>query len=154
MTKFNNDQVTTAIWFLAGVAIAAASLGYGLGTLASPGSGFITFLAGMAMCFFSLIGLVEATGRRRKGTGWKPVLAKVMWGKSLIVFGFLGAYALLLPFLGFLLCTALFMGFLLRVIVPQTWAVIVVGGILTALGAYGIFEIWLEAQLPKGFLGF
>ena len=33
-------------------------------------------------------------------------------------------------------------------------AVVIAGAIGTAIGAYGIFEVWLKAQLPKGPLGF
>jgi hypothetical protein len=43
---------------------------------------------------------------------------------------------------------------LLRVVKPQGWLVVAAGGILAALGTYGIFELWLKAQLPKGPWGF
>ena len=77
-----------------------------------------------------------------------------MWGKSLIVMLALLAYTLLLMPLGFLLCTALFVGFLLVVVQPQRWYVVISVAVGTAIGAYGIFEVWLKAQLPKGPLGF
>jgi hypothetical protein len=63
------------------------------------------------------------------------------------------AYVFLLKHLGFLLSTMLFIGFLLRAIAPQRWPVVIGMAILTALVCYGIFEWWLKAQLPKGFLG-
>jgi len=154
MPRFNNDQVSTIIWFASGGFIAGGSLGYGLGTLASPGSGFITFLAGLGICFFSFIGLLEATLRKRKGGGWKPVMKDLAWGKAFLVMGALAAYALLLSRLGFIICTALFVGFMLRVVKPQSWPVVIAGGILAALGTYAIFELWLQAQLPSGPLGF
>ena len=154
MDRLNNDQVSAIIWFACGAFIAWASGGYGLGTLASPGSGFITFLAGLGICFFSFIGLVDATLRARKGIRWQPVMRDLDWGKALWVLGALTAYALLLSRLGFILCTALFVGFMLRVVKPQGWPVVVAGGILAALGTYGIFELWLKAQLPRGPLGF
>jgi hypothetical protein len=77
-----------------------------------------------------------------------------MWEKSLIVLAALFAYTLLLRPLGFSLCTALFIGFLLKTVKPQGWMVVIAGSLLTALGAYGIFEVWLKAQLPKGPWGF
>ena len=154
MPRFNNDQVSTIIWFASGGIIAWGSAGYGLGSLASPGSGFITFLAGLGICFFSFIGLVGATFRKRKGSGWKPVMKDLDWGKAFLVMGALTAYALLLSRLGFIICTALFVGFMLRVVKPQGWSVVIAGGVLAALGTYGIFELWLKAQLPRGPLGF
>lgn len=154
MGKLNNDQVSAAVWFALGSIMAIASTRYRLGTLASPGTGFMPFLAGLAIAFFSFIGLVHATLGRKRGVGWKPTMSGLMWGKSLIVLAALFAYTLLLIPLGFSLCTALFLGFLFRTVKPQGWIVVIAGGILTALGAYGIFEVWLKAQLPKGPWGF
>ena len=154
MIKLNNDQVTTIIWFMIGVMIGIGSIGYGLGSLQSPGSGFITFLAALVVCFLSLIGFVEATRDQRKGIGWKPVLVGVFWWKPLIVTISLLAYAFLLNDLGFVLSTAFLIGFLLRAVNPQRWMVVIAGGILSSLGAYAIFEVWLQAQLPKGPWGF
>jgi len=154
MSKFNNDQASAAFWFALGSIIAIASLRYRLGTLASPGTGFMPFLAGLAIAFFSFIGLLHGTLRRKQGVGWKPTMSGLMWEKSLIVLAALFAYTLLLRPLGFSLCTALFIGFLLKTVKPQGWMVVIAGSLLTALGAYGIFEVWLKAQLPKGPWGF
>ena len=154
MGKFNNDQLSSALWLVLGAVIAIASLRYRLGTLASPGTGFMPFLAGLAIAFFSFIGLVHATLRRKQGIGWKPTLRGLMWAKSLIVLSALFAYTLLLTPLGFFLCTALFVGFLLATVKPQRWWVVIAGSLLTAMGAYGVFEVWLKAQLPKGPWGF
>jgi hypothetical protein len=101
-----------------------------------------------------MIGLVHSTLKLKKGEGWKPVMKGLTWKKSLIVLGALFAYALLLKPLGFFLGTALFIGFLLRAVQPQSWLIVAAGAILTAIGSYGIFEIWLQAQLPKGPWGF
>ncbi len=154
MARLNNDQVSTALWFACGAAIAWGSVLLGLGTLASPGSGFITFLAGLGICFFSFVGIVDATFRSRKGEGWRPVMKGLDWGKAFLVMGALTAYALLLSRLGFILCTALFVGFMLRVVKPQSWPAVIAGAVLAALGTYAIFELWLQAQLPSGPLGF
>ncbi len=154
MLKLNNDQLSTILWLVGGGAVAWASVGYGLGTLAAPGSGFITFLAGSGICFFSIIGLVDATLKKREGIGWRPIAKDQRWGKAFLVLGALTAYALLLSRLGFIICTALFVGFMLRVVKPQGWPVVFAGGVFAALGTYAIFELWLKAQLPRGPLGF
>lgn len=154
MSRLNNDQVSTVLWFACGAAIIGGSALNGLGTLASPGSGFITFLAGLGVCLFSSIGMVEATFRSRKGESWRPVMKGAAWGKAFLVMGALTAYALLLSRLGFLLSTALFVGLMLKVVKPQSWPVAVAGGVLGAAGTYAIFELWLKAQLPRGVLGF
>ena len=154
MLKLNNDQLSAILWLIGGGFVAWASVGYGLGTLAAPGSGFITFLAGSGICFFSFIGLLDATLRRREGIGWRPIVKDLRWEKAFLVLGALTAYALLLSRLGFMICTALFVGFMLRVVKPQGWPVVFAGGALAAAGTYAIFELWLKAQLPQGPLGF
>jgi hypothetical protein len=154
MFRTNNDQTSALVWFALGSIVAIASLRYGLGTPDSPGTGFLPFLAGLAISLFSMIGLVHSTLKLKKGEGWKPVMKGLTWKKSLLVLGALFAYALLLKPLGFFLDTALFIGFLLRAVQPQSWLIVAAGAILTAIGAYGIFEIWLQAQLPKGPWGF
>jgi putative tricarboxylic transport membrane protein len=154
MFRLNNDQASAAVWLATGAIIAIASLRYRLGSLDSPGTGFMPFLTGLSISLFSFIGLVQATLKQKKGVGWKPTMSGLMWEKSLIVLAALFAYTLLLTPLGFSLCTALFLGFLFRTVKPQGWIVVIAGGILTALGAYGIFEVWLKAQLPKGPWGF
>lgn len=154
MSGINNDQASAAVWFVVGLVITIASVAYRLGTLDSPGTGFLPFLAGIAIIFSSLIGLGNATLKRRMGVGWKPTMRGLMWKKSFIVLVALLAYALLLKPLGFLLCTVLFNGFLLRAVQPQRWPIVMAGAVGTAVGAYGIFEVWLKAQLPKGPWGF
>ncbi len=149
----NSDQLSSTVWFILGLAVCLGSLQYKLGTPASPGTGFMPFLAGAAICFFSGIGLIHSTLRRRQGEGWTSVLRGVFWKNALIILISLLAYALLLVPLGFVITTTLFIAFLLRAIVPQRWPVVIACSILTAAISYLIFEIWLKAQLPKGPLG-
>jgi len=149
----NNDQLSGAVWFGLGLAVCLGSLQYKLGTPAAPGTGFMPFLTGLAICFFSGIGLIQATLRKRRGEGWSPVLQGVFWKNAMIILVSLLAYALLLFPLGFVVTTTLFIAFLLRAIVPQRWSVVIACSILTAAASYLIFEVWLKAQLPKGLLG-
>jgi hypothetical protein len=64
------------------------------------------------------------------------------------------AYALAMEHLGFLLGTAIFLGFLLRLVEPQRWAVVIGGSLLASAASYGLFEVWLQSELPKGLLHF
>jgi len=149
----NNDQLSGTVWFILGLAVCLGSLQYKLGTPAAPGTGFMPFLSGLAICFFSGIGLIHSTLRRRQGEGWAPVLQGVFWKNAMIILVSLLVYALLLVPLGFVFTTTLFIAFLLRAIVPQRWSVVIACSILTAAASYLIFEVWLKAQLPKGLLG-
>lgn len=112
------------------------------------------FLSGLAIGFFSLVGFIHATIRKNRGEVWTSLLKAVRWEKALIILISLFAYGLLLGPIGFFLCTLLFIGFLLRVIVPQRWLLVTGGSLLITVASYIVFEVFLKAQLPKGFLGF
>ncbi len=150
----NNDQLTSVIWFIIGALIAMNSLRYKLGTLSTPGSGFMPFVVGLAICVLAVIGFGDALVKRRYGTGWKSPLQGVKWWNVFVVLAALIAYALLLRPLGFVAVTVLFMAFLLRVVEPQSWKIVMLGALSTAFASYLLFDLFLKAQLPRGLWGF
>lgn len=150
----NNDQVSTGIWFGIGVLIMVFAVPYELGDLQQPGTGFMPFVTGLAICLLAAIGFIAGTKAQKRGQRWKNFLKGVRWQKPLMALAGLFAYAFLLQPLGFLLATALLVGFLLKAIQPQRWPVVVSGAVLTSLVAYGVFQVWLQAQLPQGLLSF
>lgn len=96
----------------------------------------------------------------RKRTGFNFVEIRKDWSDrealrriSLTIL-FLAGYVFALNYLGFALTTFLFIFLLLRFIVPQKWPTVILASFLVATGSYAIFEMWLRAHLPVGFLGF
>ena len=51
----NNDQRSSIIWLVIGVAIAVYSGKYGLGTMSSPGPGFLPLISGVAIAGLALV---------------------------------------------------------------------------------------------------
>jgi hypothetical protein len=149
----NQDQLSGGLFFVLGCAICLYSAPYRLGTLAAPESGLMPFLSGAAIAVLAALGFVLGTLRRLRGDGWQPLLRGVVWRRSLLTLAALVAYLLLQAHLGFALTTVLFLGFLLRAIFPQRWSVVIATAVLTAAVAYLVFEVWLQAQLPKGPFG-
>jgi hypothetical protein len=149
----NNDQRSSLFWFVIGLAIAFYSGKYGLGTLSSPGPGFVPFLSGLAIAGLALVVFFQqlSKGGREK---IKDLWVQRNWPTMMMVMGALILYTLFFRFLGFLLDTFLLIAFLLRVMEPLSWKKVLTGAIGAALGSYVIFQLWLEAQLPTGFLGF
>ena len=154
MSKITNDFASVVVWIVLGLIISFLSFRYQVGTPNSPGPGFMPLLAGLAVTFCALVGLVKTILDQKGTTGWKPILKGVNWGKALIILVALLVYAVLLERLGFFLCTILFIGFLFRAIKPMKWHVVIGGSLLVTISAYGIFELWLQSQLPKGPWGF
>jgi len=153
MVRLNNEQMGSAFWLAVGVVVTLYATRYGLGTPSSPGTGLMPFVAGVAMCLFAFIGFVRGTIQKNQGVGWKPLLKDVSWPNSFLVLGALLSYVLLLPYIGFVLCTMLFLGFLFRCVKPMSWGRVVFWSILCTLGSWGLFELLLKVPLPKSMWG-
>ena len=149
----NNDQRSSLFWLVIGLAIALYSRKYGLGSLSSPGPGFLPFVSGVAMVLLALVVFFQQFPKSR-GKTLTSLWAHSRWRTVLLVMGSLVLYAVCLRFLGFVLDTFLLTAFLLRVMEPQRWTKVLGGAIGATLGSYVIFQLWLEAQLPAGILGF
>lgn len=148
----NNDQRSSLFWLIVGLAIAFYSRKYGLGTLPSPGPGFLPFLSGVAMALLALVVFFQQIPR--KNDTLKSLWAHKKWPAVPIVMASLIVYAVALGFLGFVLDTFLLTAFLLRVMEPLNWKMVLAGATGATAGSYAVFHLWLEAQLPAGFLGF
>lgn len=149
----NNDQRSSIIWLVIGLAIAVYSGKYGLGSMSSPGPGFLPLISGLAIAGLAVVVFFQQffkPGREKIKDLWQHG----KWPTVLMVLGALVLYTLLLNFLGFIFDTFLLIAFLLRVIEPMNWKKVLAGAFGAAAGSYVIFELWLQAQLPKGFLGF
>ena len=124
-----------------------------LGTLRDPGSGFMFFWVGILMMGLSASVFIRAL--KMKGDGKKAsILGKdIRWKKVLVVLAGLFLYAYVFTSLGFILTTGLLLLFLFKAIEPQKWSWAVLGAVVSTLAAYGVFQLWLGSQLPKGILG-
>jgi hypothetical protein len=149
----NNDQRSSLFWLVIGLAIALYSRKYGLGTFSIPGPGFLPFVSGAAMALLALVVFFQQFPKS-EGATLKSLWAHTKWPTVLMVMGSLVLYAVFLRLLGFLLDTFVLTAFLLRVMEPLNWKKVLAGAAGATLGSYAIFQLWLEAQLPSGFLGF
>jgi ACR3 family arsenite efflux pump ArsB len=149
----NYDQWSSLFWLVIGLAIALYSMKYGLGKFSSPGPGFMPFLSGLTLAGLALVVffLQLSKGRKEK---LRDLWSQKNWTTIVLVMGALVLYTIFFRFFGFLLDTFLLTAFLLRVMEPLSWKKVLAGAIGAAIGSYAIFQLWLEAQLPKGFLGF
>jgi putative tricarboxylic transport membrane protein len=149
----NNDQRTGLFWLIVGLVISFFSTKYGLGTPSAPGPGFLPFITGLIMSGLAAIVFAQQVGKKEKETVLE-LWRNRGWPKVLLVMASLVVYTLLFVPLGFLLDTFLLITFLLRLLEPMGWIKVLGGAVCASGGSYVIFQLWLEAQLPKGFLGF
>lgn len=135
-----------------GVAVASAGVGYGWGSLDSPGPGFVPFLAGAAIAGFSAVTLVQTLTK-----GWRPpreLWTSLRWRRPFVTTVCLLLYSIVLRDLGFLISTFVLTAYLYRMLEPSRWTATVLAALVTTLGFYLVFQIWLDVQLPRGPLAF
>jgi putative tricarboxylic transport membrane protein len=150
MIGLNRDSGACLFFLASGAGICLWSLQYGLGTLAAPGPGFMGLCAGASVCLFSIIGLFANRGIR-KGDG---KLFGHLWRDSLLILLLLVGFALLLNFLGFMVCTFLFLIILVGRKKTYSWPMVLALSVGPSIVMYIVFEVWLQANLPKGLLGY
>jgi hypothetical protein len=122
------------------------------GSFATPGAGFLPFSVGVLMFLLSLILFIQSFSKGEEGR--KALWAKGGTGRVLLILLSLVLYGLILEKLGFILTTFLLMGFLLLAIGKVRRSVVVLLSLISSLGCYGVFQVWLNVQLPKGIFGF
>jgi multidrug transporter EmrE-like cation transporter len=125
---------------------------FSFGSFANPGAGFLPLLVGVLMFLLSFILFIQSFPKGKEGV--KTLLAKGGTGRVLLILFSLVFYGLFLEKLGFILMTFLLMGFLLLAIGRVRKPVVILLSLLSSLGCYGVFKLWLNVQLPKGIFGF
>lgn len=151
-TKLDAHPIGSIVLVITGLAIAMGSLRYEFGSLETPGAGFFPFFTGLSMAFFSAIPLLQSLGR-----GWMPLRSLwegTKWQRMLVVTAAQFLYCFFLQDLGFVLVAFLSMAFLYRLAEKPKWGATVLFASVTTASFYVLFQVWLEAQLPRGFLGF
>ncbi len=135
------------------VYVSIESLRLGLGTWHIPGPGYFSFAGSLLLGVNALLVSFRALGRfasdqagERKTTSEIQNVIKVLVGMA--------AYISLLKVLGTGLCTFLLVAFFQRWIAKEGWLRTVAVGFLVSLGVHVVFNVLLNAQLPRGPLGF
>jgi putative tricarboxylic transport membrane protein len=147
-----HDLISSALLFFVGLFTVVIAPQYDLGTASTPGAGLMPFLSGSLMCFFAVLTFLKAY--RHKSGEVKKIWADIQFKKLIFVLIILFLYALFLEKVGFLISTFLLIFLLLRSVDPRPWLMSLLGGGLTSILSYLIFETWLKAQLPRGIFGF
>jgi putative tricarboxylic transport membrane protein len=147
------DILSSLFWLAVGSGVCYGGYDLELGTLRDPGSGFMFFWVGVIMVGLSLAVLVKAVRMKPEQKGVGLLRREVRRAKILSVLAVLVLYAYVFPHLGFILSTVLLLLFLFKAVEPQKWSWAVLGAVISTLTAYGVFQLWLGTQLPRGFLG-
>lgn len=144
-------------WLLFSVVISREAFRLPMGEMRDPGAGFFPLLIALVTGLLALIALVQAFRTKREQRDGSQVSRPeepFRWWSLVIIVAALGAYALTLQEIGFLVNTFLFMFLLVKVIEPQSWAKSLIAALITAVVSELFFNVLLKAQIPQGILGF
>jgi putative tricarboxylic transport membrane protein len=148
----SKEEGSSLVWLGLAIVICIGSLRLSLGSFQNPGPGFFPFIAGLVLGVLAAMVYFQArraasSSKESKGPLWaSPGGAKKIVLTTLALL----AYAAGMEHLGFLISTFIFLAFLLRIIEPQRWGLVILESLLASGISYFIFEIWLQAQLPRG----
>jgi len=146
------DLRSSLFWMVVSAITIFLSSKLPFGGFASPGAGFLPLLVGTLMFLLSVSLLIQQLFKEEEER--KALWAKGGTARVLLILASLVFYGLFLEKLGFILMTFLLMGFLLLAIGRVRKSVVVLLSLLSSLGCYGVFQLWLNVQLPKGIFGF
>jgi hypothetical protein len=126
-----------------------------MGTFHYPGPGFMPFWAGVILGMLAIIVICTSISSRTRGrVGIENLWTGKKWGNTFLVTLSLLIYALLLPWIGYLIATFAFMILMYSLMGRQRWWLQGIGALVTSVVTYLVFHSWLDVQLPKGILGF
>jgi len=151
----NTDRVSSLFWLALGLVSMYGAVQLGLGTLREPGSGLLAFMAG---AFVSLIALgifvkslIQWQGIR---LDFAPLWSEANWRRPAIIGLLTLGFILALERLGFILTGFLLLLVLFRWVEKFSWKKALMIPALTLGFSYLLFNVFLKATLPRGFLNF
>jgi hypothetical protein len=144
------DRISGIFLLLFSLFVGIESYRMGLGSLRSPGPGFLFFWTAVAVGILSIAVVIRAWPVGEKGRSQPVGFGKRSILKVGSVLLFLLLYAFSMETLGFIPVTLLLFVLLLGWIERKGWLLVAVVSVLVTAIAYLIFDLWLQAQLPEG----
>lgn len=145
----SKDRISAIFFFFFSIYICYESLHLGFGYWRKPGAGFFPLWGGASLGVLSLFILFQSLKQKandeesEEQASWRGIILCVI---SLVV------YILFLERLGFIPTSFVFVLFYIKVIERKGWITAILTALAMAMASYGLFEICLQSQLPKGIL--
>jgi hypothetical protein len=142
----------TIFWLgISGIVI-VDSIHVGIGTLRSPGPGFLPFCLGIVFGTLAIIivGMRYLHQNETEANSWEGV----EWGRLGVVMVSTLLYIPLFERIGYLIATFALMLFQLYVVEKGRVLGKAILALTVVIASYLLFNVWLEVRLPKGLLNF
>jgi putative tricarboxylic transport membrane protein len=153
MVKNRLDFVSGIVLFMFGLFVILISCSHGLGKPSEAGPGQFGFLLGIILCILSsmifLNTIVEKSQTEKKkfevGSGWKKVIFQ-----AILIF----LFAMVLDKLGFIVSSFILFALSLRFIFLKRVLTVIFWSFICSFGSYGLFNVILRTDLPRGIFAF
>ena len=147
------DLLAGLFWLAISVFVAIQSVKSDLGSLHSPGPGFLPFWSAVVLGALSIIFMLT-TNLKKKGQGKISDLWRGLdWPRVVWVLFVLFLYPILMPVTGYLITTFVLITFLLCIGERSKLWIDVASALVIAVISYVIFFALLDVKLPKGVFG-
>ena len=147
------DLLAGLFWLGISVFVIVQSLKSDLGSLRTPGPGFLPFWSAVILGALSIILMVTTTVRKK----WEGRLADLWrgldWVRVTLVLLSLFLYPIVLSIAGYLITTFVFVAFLLSVGVRSKLWIDVASALAITVLSYVIFHTLLDVKFPVGIFG-
>jgi hypothetical protein len=148
------ETVAGGVFTAIGVVMLLESLKFAYFLDGVPGPGFLPrWVAAGLVC----VGLVLTAKAIRPGMALQKAIAwpdAGVWRRVAVMLGALGLTLLLLDKLGFVIVVTVFMAVVMYSLGVRSWRMLATVPLLTAIGLYVVFAVWLRVPLPRGVLVF
>jgi hypothetical protein len=150
----NAERVSSLFWLVLGVAAAYGGFELGLGSGVEPGSGFLTFVAGVFVALMAAILFIQSF---RANPGDQARVAElwrgVKWHRAIAIVVLIIAFILVFETIGFLICSFALLVIIMRWLEGLSWKTSLLVPAITVLVTYILFTTILKTSLPAGVFG-
>jgi putative tricarboxylic transport membrane protein len=145
-----HGQCTGLFWLALSVLICATALRLGIGTLHTPGPGFLLFWSGILLAILAVILRITDYSKKKDRGRTIDLWKGLKWHKVISVAIAMFVYVILLPRIGYLIMTFGLLVFLFRIVERAKLGAEVLFALITVIATYLLFYVWLDVQLPRG----
>lgn len=150
----NAERVSSLFWLVLGTAAAYGGLELGLGSGLEPGSGFLTFIAGVFVALMAATLFIQSFSANpadqvRVAELWRGV----KWHRAIAVVVLVVVFILVFEVVGFLICSFALLVIIMRWLEGLPWKTSLLVPAITVLVTLVLFKTILKTSLPAGVFG-
>lgn len=146
------ETAAGAIVLAIGIALLVGAAQFEFFIKGVPGPGFLPLFIASGITAAGVVLIAQAVRHPRKSAvQWPPMSG---WTRVALMLVTMAASFWLLDALGFVVVTALFMAVMVYCLGERSWRILSTVPVLSAVGLYLVFAVWLRVPLPRGVLSF